>query len=121
MRHPDSGFVANLDREQRIRYYEWLRRYLLVSRGAAGFAVVTVVSWILQVTSGPLSLLARAMWKPALLAALFFGLWSAFLDCPRCGEKFNGWFGRGETESSDECQNCGLRKSQLSAIAKPRD
>jgi hypothetical protein len=95
----------------------------VLKRAAWGFGAATIVVWILLVAPSPLSLLAAALWQPVFIASLFFGLWLALLDCPRCGAKFNGWFGRSEAESyiDDECQNCGLRKAQLAAIAKPRD
>ena len=122
MRHPDAGFVAGLDREQRVRYYEWWRKYILLGRATWGFGVLSVLCWILLHAATRVSPIARAVALPAVLAFLFFGLWGSLLDCPRCGEKFRGWFAGGEPEYlDDECQNCGLTKTQLSAVAKPRD
>ena len=122
MRHPDAGFVAGLDREQRLRYYGWWCKYILLGRASWGFGATSLLCWVLLVFPTPVLPIVRAVWLPAVLAFLFFGLWSALLDCPRCGEKFRGWFAGGESEYlADECQNCGLTKAQLSAVAKPRD
>ncbi len=122
MRHPDAGFVAGLDREQRIRYYEWWRKYILLTRAAWGFGAIGLLCWVPIVVRASVSPIARAVGLPSVLASLFFGVWCSSLDCPRCGEKFRGWFVSGEPEYfPDECQNCGLTKTQLSAVAKPRD
>lgn len=122
MRHPDAGFVAGLDREQRVRYYDWWRKYILLGRATLGFGAMSLLSRILLFAHTPAFPFARAVLLPAVLAFLFFGFWGALLDCPRCGEKFRGWFGGGEAAYlADECQNCGLTKAQLSVIAKPRD
>jgi hypothetical protein len=120
MRHPDAGFVVGLDREQRVRYYEWWRKYILLRRATWAFGAITVLCWFLLHARTPLSPIARAVALPAVLALIFFALWGSLLDCPRCGNQFRA-FGRDQGAFSDECQGCGLTKTQLSAVAKPRD
>ena len=118
MEHSGSGFLVNLDHEQRVRYYEWWQKYLLLKRLtwiASAFLIVCVLSarWL-----SPIQGFARILAKFALLAFIAFGLWPSFLDCPRCGETFRGW--ATEKYFGDECQNCGLTGRELSSIATPR-
>jgi DNA-directed RNA polymerase subunit RPC12/RpoP len=86
------------------------------------FGAAILLCWILRLAPNPFYRVARAMWPPLSLACLVFAFWGSLLDCPRCGQSFRGWFGEEQRQYfGDECQNCGLRRSQLAAIAKPRD
>jgi hypothetical protein len=114
-----SGFLVNLDHEQRARYYEWWRKYLFLKRlswiaGAFLLACVLTARWL-----SPVQDFARVLAKFIVLAFIALGIWPSFLDCPRCGQTFRGW----DTEKyfGDECQNCGLTGRELSSIAKPQE
>lgn len=122
MRHLDSGFLSNLDHEQRARYYQWWRKYLVLKHATQGFGVAVLLCWLFRLAPNPFYQVARAVWTPLFFACFFFGLWGSLLECPRCGQQFRGWFSRGQRlYFGDECQSCGLRKEQLSAVAKPGD
>jgi hypothetical protein len=112
----EGSFLATLDDEQRVRYYSWWRKYILLKRASRIAFAFFFVAGIFRIRY-PDAHLARVFL--AVTACAGFGLalgWSS-LDCPRCGERFMArytykFFG-------DECQNCGLSGMQLSAIAKP--
>jgi hypothetical protein len=114
-----SGFLVNLDREQRVRYYEWWRKYLLIKRLTWVAGAFFAVCLVLVLKPSPIQGLAGILAKLAMLAFIASGIWASFLDCPRCGETFRGW----DTEKcfGDECQNCGLTGRELSSIAKPQE
>ena len=120
MGQPGSGFLVNLDHEQRVRYYQWWRKYLLIKRTTAAAGVLYVACWILALGQSPFYAVGMAFRKPLVFALFGSAIWLTLLECPRCGESFRGWF-RSEVAAyiGDECQNCGLSGTQLSAIAKP--
>ena len=118
MEHAGYGFVANLDHEQRVRYYEWWRKYRLLKRISWIALVVYVICWIVVLGKNPLAPVARLVMVPVLFSVFGSIIWLSFLDCPRCGETFRGW--NTEKYFGEECQNCGLSAMQLSAIAKPQ-
>jgi hypothetical protein len=111
----ESGFLASLDDEQRVRYYKWWRKYLFLKRANQGAFVVLLAVWILRLRYDNLKYLQA----PLFLAAVAFGMWWSFLDCPRCGEQFTS--GKLRAYFGEECQNCGLSYLQLSAIGKPQN
>lgn len=119
MEHTGSGFLANLDHEQRVRYYQWWRKYTILKRIAWVAGAGYVFCWALVLGKTPFFDVARVLLKPAFFTGLGVVLWLRFLDCPRCGETFRGW--GTEKYFGDECQNCGLTGRELSSIAKPRD
>lgn len=122
----EPGFLVSLDAEQRVRYYEWWQRYLRWKRVAQiafviAFATGLAYSIVLPLYFPSEVLLYRmlaAVRRPVFLIAFGIVMSGSLMDCPRCGESFRGWFGR--RYLLDECQNCGLRSSELSAIARPR-
>jgi hypothetical protein len=116
--HVRIGFVANLDHGERVRYYEWWKKYIFIRRLSwlcVGVAVLCLADMTLKM---PLQPVASAFLKADFLAAIVLAIWTSFLECPRCGESFRGW-GR-QNYFSDECQNCGLTMGELSAIGKPQ-
>jgi hypothetical protein len=113
-----SGFLVNLDHEQRARYSEWWRKYLLLKRFTWVAGVFLAVCLVLVLKPTPIQGLARILAKLAMLAFIASGVWPSLLDCPRCGETFRGW--GTEKYFGDECQNCGLTGRELSSIARPR-
>jgi hypothetical protein len=114
-----SGFLANLDREQRVRYYKWWRKYCLLKwLNWIAFAAC-LACWFMMIGKQPFSSLARIVYKPIFFLGVGTAFWMGQLDCPRCGSNFLSWGVR--KYFGDECQNCGLSGMQLSAIAKPRD
>jgi hypothetical protein len=117
--HRGSGFLVNLDHEQRVRYYLWWRRYLLLKRLAWIAGAAFVLCWILVLAKTPVGAVAAALVKPAFFSGIAIAIWISLLDCPRCGQTFRGW--GTEKYYGDECQNCGLTGIELSSIAKPRD
>lgn len=120
MGHLGSSFLANLDHEQRVRYYEWWRKYLLLKRLTGAIGILYLVCWILVLGKTPFSEVARMLLKPMLFGLFGFAIWTSLMECPRCGESFRGWFRRrAAAYIGNECQNCGLNGTQLSAIAKP--
>jgi hypothetical protein len=115
-----SSFLANLDQEQRLRYYEWWRKYLLLKRLTWAVGILYLVCWILVLGKTPFSEVARMLLKPVLFGLFGFAIWRTLMECPRCGESFQGWSRRPAAAFiGDECQNCGLSAAQLSAITKP--
>jgi len=109
--------LCDLGPLERARYYGWWRQYTLLKRTAT----IGILAWaglmLLAYVEPPLSSVARLFAWPSLLIAVGAGVWSAFLDCPRCGERFHG----AESPLNDECYNCGLTYRELSAVAKPRE
>lgn len=115
-----SGFLASLDREQRVRYRKWWQKYLLLKRVSWIGAAIFIACWLLTIRPNPLFALVRVARIPLVLALFSLAIWQSVLECPRCGENFRGWFSRG-AYFGDECQNCGLSGTQLSSIAQPQD
>jgi len=115
---PRIGFIAGLDHEQRLRYCEWWRKYIRLG-WAAGLSFLVLLGSIL-LSNATMNPLARGAGKPALAAFVLLLLWRSSLDCPRCGERFRSWFGGEHDYFADECQNCGLSKREISAVARPR-
>ena len=120
--HRGSGFLANLDHEQRVRYYQWWRQYVFWKR-ACGILVIAFIAlnvaalaWGQQNTFWEI---VRDIRKKGFLLFIGLWVWGSMFDCPRCGESFRGWFSN--RYLSGECQNCGLSEGQLSSIAKPQE
>jgi hypothetical protein len=118
MRREGVGFIANLDLEQRLRYYWWWRKYLVLKYVSRTALVVSFATLLAPFAEKPLQPIIWATAKPALCVAVVAGIWWACLECPRCGERYR-WGGDADY-FGDDCQNCGLASSQLSSIAKPR-
>jgi hypothetical protein len=112
----ESGLVASLDDEQRVRYYVWWRKYLVLKYASRIAFLILLLFSILQFrfhTSAQ-----QYLYAPLLLSAFFLTMWWGLLDCPRCGEQFSS--GKLKNYLGDECQYCGLSYLQLSAVGKPR-
>jgi hypothetical protein len=104
----ESGFPVGLENEGRTHYYKWWRKYLILKyawRVAMGLAAA---DWILQLRYHDLRYLQGPLWLAAFGLVLSFGL----LDCPKCRERFY------TVSSKNECRNCGLRLTELSAIGE---
>lgn len=115
---PRIGLIAGLDHEQRVRYYEWWRKYVWLGRAAGTCGLALLVCQLIVLSNGELKPIAQMLLKPAFGACAAFALWRQLMDCPRCGESFRSWYGKGYF--GGECQNCGLTKRELSSIAKPQ-
>jgi hypothetical protein len=69
----ESGFLAGLDDEQRVRYYKWWRKYRILKYASRiAFLILLLVS-ILQFRfhTPP----QRHLYAPLLLATFFLTLW----------------------------------------------
>ena len=123
--HHQPGFISTLDAEQRARYYYWWQRYLMWRRAATITILTVFACGVAHSILLPMFLpghpllyrIAGAVGKPLFLVALGIAMMGSLMDCPRCGESFRGWFGRGYLRV--ECQNCGLTSAELASIAKP--
>jgi hypothetical protein len=104
----ESGFLAGIDNKQRTRYCRWWRKYLLLKYACRVAWGLLLIAQILQLRYHDLTYLLGMLYLVALGLVLSFGL----LDCPRCGERFY------TVSSRNECRNCGLRLTELSAIGK---
>jgi len=120
MRRAGTESIASLNRQQRLYYYWWWRKYLLLKHASWASLVLCFACWLAPLAVNSLSSLARAA-KPAFLLSVACAIWWAFLECPRCGEKFRAWYAGDLDYFGDDCQNCGLSSGELSSIAKPRD
>jgi hypothetical protein len=105
----EGGFPAGLHNELRTRYNRWWRKYLILEYAYQIAFGLPLVDWILQLRYHDLRYLQGPLWLVAFGLALSFGL----LDCPRCRERFY------TASSRNECRNCGLRLTELSAPGKP--
>jgi len=120
MRRAGIGYIASPNREQRVRYYWWWRKYLVLKYASRAGILIGVACVLAPFAEKSLASFAWAA-KPAFLLSVASGIWWAFLDCPRCGERFRSWYTGDLDYFGDDCQNCGLTSSELSAIAQPRD
>jgi len=120
MRRAGTGFIASLNREQRAHYYSWWRKYLLLKYASSAGLLLCFAGLLAPLVDKSLASWARAA-KPAFLLSIACAIWWAFLECPRCGERFRAWYTEGLDYFGDDCQNCGLSSSELSSIAKPKD
>lgn len=118
MRHPDSGFLAGLDEEQRVRYAEWWASYLRLKRMIGLAAAANILCWLLLWNQGWGYSAAKVLAPITLIAFFAVSFWFTSLECPRCGESFRGWMRNEDAYFPDECQNCGLRGTQLEAIPR---
>jgi len=117
MRHAGLG---PLRPQQRVQYYRWWKKYLLLKRTGWITFFLFFVFQLLRLSDKPLPALAGAAGFVCLFMFLVSGVWWAFLDCPRCGQTFRAWY-QGEADYfGDECENCGLTGRDLSSIPKPR-
>ena len=114
---PEIGFIAGLQGEERARYYWWYRKYLLIRRAAWMIGAAQVVCIIAALRAPASTGIVAKIWMLLLFSFLGVLAWSAFLECPRCGQTFQT---NNRYELGDECHNCGLTLRQLSSIAKPR-
>lgn len=120
MKHVGVGFIANLDPEQRLRYFFWWKKYTLLKRVMWFAWPLMFSSWLLPLARPNLAAIASLAIKPLFFLAVVASLWWSFLECPRCGERFRAWHAGDLDYFGDDCQNCGLTSSELSSIAKPR-
>lgn len=111
------GFIASLGPTERLRYYDWWRKYLLLKYLSRSALVICIAFLVIPLVNLSLRWVALAV-KPAFLAAIVTGLWWSFLECPRCGERYR-WGGELDY-FGDDCQNCGLTSAELSSIARPK-
>ena len=118
MRRAGIGFIANLDHEQRVRYYVWWRKYLVLKYVSRAALVVCFACLLAPLADKSLAAVATAT-KPAFYVAIASGIWWGLLECPRCGQRYR-WGGEADY-FGDDCQNCGLTSSELSAIPKPQN
>jgi len=51
---PDSGLVADLDAEQRSRYYRWWQKCLLLKRCSYGLAAILLACWLSMIGQTPI-------------------------------------------------------------------
>lgn len=120
MKRAGVGFIASLESEQRLRYYYWWKKYIILKR-VAWFAWPLMLSlWLLQLAHRPFSAIASLATRPLFFVAIVASLWWSLLECPRCGERFRAWYTGDLDYFGDDCQNCGLTSSELSSIGKPR-
>ena len=64
----------------------------------------------------------RVAIKPAFVVFLLLMVWRSLLECPRCHQTFNAWYGNEEDRFrlSGRCQHCGLTQNQIRRIAQQR-
>ena len=117
MRREGIGFIASLGPAERVRYYDWWRKYLLLKYVSRIAFVICIACLIIPFANPSLRWVAVAV-KPAFLVSIVTALWWGFLECPRCGQKFR-WGGELDY-FGDNCQNCGLTSAELSSIARPK-
>ena len=113
-----GGFLAGLDTEQRLRYYVWWRKYVFLRRLSRVAFGLMLVLWVVSFRYADFRM-ERIFRLFVVWVCFALALWWVLLDCPRCGQSFNGW--TRIRYFPDECQNCGLSGMELSSIAKPTD
>ncbi|HVN20235.1 MAG TPA: hypothetical protein VMU05_15730 [Dongiaceae bacterium] len=118
LRNSEAGFIASLRGEERARYYWWYRKYIRVRRITVILQASQALFLIALFAARTLAPAILRIWPVVFLVFVGLGIWTAFLECPRCGQTFhmNNRYAPG-----DECSNCGLTLRQLSAIARPRE
>jgi hypothetical protein len=110
---------CKLSEEERRRYRRWWKKYLTLKRVAQMGLPVCLLPGLLSFGDQEVSHLAKVTVYPAFWVTVISTLWWTFLECPRCGAKFSGWWGsESEAWSVSECQECGLSCHDLSALAK---
>ena len=97
--------LCDLGPLERARYHGWWQQYKLLRRAAAFGLLAWGVLSLVELLQNPLNHVAKVLSWPVLFIAIGAGVWSSFLDCPRCGEHFHSG---GDNPLNDECQNCGL-------------
>jgi hypothetical protein len=75
-----------------------------------------IVFLLVSIRAPSLRGIAIKVWPLALLLFAGVGIWSAFLECPRCCQMFGT---NNRYDVGGECRNCGLTLRQLASIAKP--
>jgi|HubBroStandDraft_3_1064219.scaffolds.fasta_scaffold842187_1 hypothetical protein len=110
---------CELSKEERLRYRRWWKKYVTLKRVAQTGLPVCLLLGLLSFGDQELSRLAKDMLYPAFWVTVISTLWWTFLECPRCGTKFSGWWGSEfEVWSTSDCQECGLSCHDLSTLAK---
>lgn len=100
MQHSDSGFLASLDHEQRARYYEWWRKYLVLKRATQGFGAAVLLCWLFRLAPNPVYQVARAVWQPLFFACFLFGWWGLHWTVRDVGSSFADGLAEGSDYTS---------------------
>ena len=110
--------IRELSEQERQRYCRWWKKYTTLKRVAQIGILVCLICGVF-ISEHEHSHLARLILYPTFWVTVICAVWRTFLECPRCGETFNGWWGSEYDESStSECQECGLSCYDLSALSR---
>jgi transcription elongation factor Elf1 len=111
--------IRELSEQERQHYYRWWKKYVTLKRVAQIGLSVCVFCGVVSFTRHELSHLVSFIFYPAFCVTVISGVWWTFLECPRCGTKFSGWWGSEYDEwNTTECQECGLSFHDLSALSR---
>jgi hypothetical protein len=111
--------IRKLSEPERQRYCRWWKKYMTLKRVAQIGILVCLICGVFSFSEHENSHLARLILYPTFWLTVICAVWRTFLECPRCGEKFSGWWGSESDESStSECQKCGLSCYDLSALSR---
>jgi hypothetical protein len=103
------GPLSELSPEDRRYYRLWWRKYTGLKLVAQIGLPVCLICGILSFGEQAVSHVARVIVHPTIWITVGCTLWWTFLDCPRCGAKFTGWWGSEfNVWNLSECQECQI-------------
>ena len=79
MRRKGVGFIANLEPEQRIRYYYWWRKYLVLKWVSRTAFVLFFAAFLASLANKPLQPVIWSIAKPAFYVSVVSGIWWGLL------------------------------------------
>jgi len=111
--------IRELSEQERQRYRRWWKKYAMLKRAAQVGLLVCVLCGMFSFSGHDPNHLAGLIFYPAFWVTVICGVWWTLLECPRCGEKFSGWWGSEHDDwGTSECQQCGLSCDDLSALRR---
>jgi transcription elongation factor Elf1 len=117
--HGQRRPIRELSEQERRRYGRWWKKYVTLKRVAQIGILVCVLCGVFRCSRHELSYLTRPIFYTAFWVTVICGVWWTFLECPRCGEKFSGWWGsEWDDWGTSECQQCGLNCYDLSTLSR---